>query len=179
MTSPPDSQGHTDACVAWHPDCGCRRRRGGRARRGWVRAALLALLAERPMHGYEMISELATRTGGLWRPSPGSVYPTLQTLQDEGLVTTESHGGKSVHTLTDTGRQVAAPVGAAAPWDELGANTTPQDTSDDLLLRQATAQLISALDQVLLAGTPEQKTKSVRVLTEARRAIYRILADGD
>ncbi|HTW98996.1 MAG TPA: PadR family transcriptional regulator, partial [Acidimicrobiales bacterium] len=72
---------------------------GGRARRGNVRAALLALLAERPMHGYEMIQELDTRTGGAWRPSPGSIYPTLQMLEDEGLVTATEVDGRRTFTI--------------------------------------------------------------------------------
>ena len=78
----------------------------GRARRGDIRSAILALLAERPMHGYEIIGELSERTEGLWRPSPGSIYPTLQLLEDEGLVTAQSEegGGKRRYSLTDDGR---------------------------------------------------------------------------
>ena len=76
----------------------------GRGRRGNVRAAVLALLTERPMHGYEMIQELDARTGGVWRPSPGSVYPTLQLLEDEGAIASASDGGRKAYTLTDTGR---------------------------------------------------------------------------
>ena len=78
-----------------------------RGRRPNVRAAVLALLNERPMHGYEMITELETRTGGIWRPSPGSVYPTLQLLEDEGLIISEEAGGRKRFTLTDAGRAEA------------------------------------------------------------------------
>src|SRR5258707_548942 len=87
----------------WGPPFGGRGG-GPRVRRGNVRAAILALLAERPMHGYEMIQELEARTNGLWRPSAGSIYPTLQLLEDEGLVTGEESEGKRRFTLTDGGR---------------------------------------------------------------------------
>src|SRR5512138_1738522 len=84
----------------WGPGRGRGRGRGRRGR-GDVRAALLALLAERPMHGYEMIQELDARTGGIWRPSPGSVYPTLALLEDEGLVTSDTSEGRKRFSLTD------------------------------------------------------------------------------
>src|ERR1700756_2001484 len=85
------------------------RRGRGRGRRGDVRSAILALLTERPMHGYEMIQEIAQRSNGLWRPSPGSVYPTLQLLVDEGLIVgTETEGSKRLFELTDDGREAAA-----------------------------------------------------------------------
>ena len=99
----------------------------GRARRGDVRAAILALLAERPMHGYEMIQELEGRTHGLWRPSPGSVYPTLQLLEDEGLVEHEEERGKRRFRLTDEGREAADERGTGpAPWEEVTAGADPQ-----------------------------------------------------
>jgi DNA-binding transcriptional ArsR family regulator len=143
-----------------------------------VRAALLALLAERPMYGYEMISELADRTGGNWRPSPGSVYPTLQGLEDEGLVTVRAEGGKRLFTITDSGRGESGPADAPAPWEGLDVPAVPVDAPDDAPLRESTGRLIGALDQVLVAGTPEQKAQAVVVLDEARRAVYRLLAEG-
>ena len=76
------------------PGCCARNNGGRRARRGWIRAAILALLAERSMHGYEMISELSERTGGAWNPSPGAVYPALQLLADEGLIDPAEDGGR-------------------------------------------------------------------------------------
>src|SRR5262245_59971951 len=105
------------------------RGRGGRGRgkRGDVRAAILKLLAERPMHGYEMIQEIAERSHNLWRPSPGSVYPTLQLLVDEGLIVprkpevppaTESEGGKKLFELTDDGRAAAEKI-ETPPWEEI------------------------------------------------------------
>lgn len=167
-----------DTCVAGHPGCGCRRRRGVRVRRGWVRAALLALLAERPMHGYEMISELTERTAGRWRPSPGSVYPTLQALEDQGLVTARTDGGKKLFTLTEAGREAAGPADAPAPWTHFDTDPPePVDAPGDEALREATGQLISALDQVLRVGTPGQKAGAAEVLTEARRTVYHLLSE--
>src|SRR5580693_4319566 len=103
-------------------------RRGGpgrRGRRGDVRAAILVLLAERPMHGYEMIQEIAERSQDLWRPSPGSVYPTLQLLVDEGLiVATESEGSKKLFQLTETGKEAAEKV-ETPPWEEIADGVDP------------------------------------------------------
>src|ERR671933_2357515 len=90
---------------------------GPRVRRGDVRAAILALLAERPMHGYEMIQELDARTGGLWRPSAGSIYPTLQLLEDEGLVRSDEGGDRRRYSLTDAGRAEVARREGPPPWD--------------------------------------------------------------
>src|ERR1700760_4080789 len=95
-----------------------RGRGGPRARRGDVRAAVLALLAERPMHGYEMIKEIEERTDGAWVPSAGSIYPTLQLLEDEGLIRGKDSDGKRRFTLTDTGRaEQEQKAEEVAPWD--------------------------------------------------------------
>ena len=92
---------------------------GGRARRGDVRTAVLRLLGEQPMHGYQIIQELSSRSGGAWTPSAGSVYPTLQLLADEGLVTSEETGGKKIFSLTEAGiAAVAETADQPAPWDE-------------------------------------------------------------
>ena len=100
--------------IAFGPD------RGPRARRGDVRAAILALLAENPMHGYEMIQEIEERTDGLWRPSAGSIYPTLQLLEDEGLIAGEEAEGKRRFTLTDAGTKANAERGdEAPPWEQV------------------------------------------------------------
>ena len=94
--------------------------RGPRAKRGDVRAAALALLAEQPMNGYQIIQEIGERSGGVWRPSPGSIYPALQQLEDEGLIRAEAgEGGRRAFQLTDEGRAYAAAHSAelTAPWD--------------------------------------------------------------
>jgi DNA-binding PadR family transcriptional regulator len=146
----------------------------GRARRGDVRTAILALLAERPMHGYEMIQELSGRTGGMWRPSPGSVYPTLQMLADEGLITSQETEGKRLFSLTDAGRREAGQQSSEqAPWDQVSAGVD-QAT---LRMRDAVFQTGAAVMQVMHAGTEEQKAKALEVLTDARRRLYSILAE--
>ncbi len=148
----------------------------GRARRGDVRAAILALLAERPMHGYEMIQELSGRTGGMWRPSPGSVYPTLQMLEDEGLITSQATEGKRLFSLTDAGREEAARQPAEqAPWEQVAAGVDEAT----LRMRDAVFQVGAAVMQVLHAGTEEQKAKALEVLTETRRRLYSILAEDE
>ncbi|HTM84386.1 MAG TPA: PadR family transcriptional regulator, partial [Mycobacterium sp.] len=105
------------------------RGRGHRSRRGDVRTAILALLAERPMHGYEMIQQIAERSGQVWRPSPGSVYPTLQLLADEGLiVATETDGSRKSFALTDEG-QAAATKTVAPPWEQMADGVDPGQAS--------------------------------------------------
>jgi DNA-binding PadR family transcriptional regulator len=134
---------------------------------------MLALLTERPMHGYEMISELARRTTGTWRPSPGSVYPILQSLEDEGLVTAESDDGRRSYSLTETGREQATAPGTPSPWEEFETPIDPADT----LLRETTAHLMGAVNQVLLSGTPAQKACATETLAQTRRTLYATLAD--
>jgi DNA-binding PadR family transcriptional regulator len=147
----------------------------GRRGRGDVRAAILALLAERPMHGYEIIQELGERTGGFWRPSPGSVYPTLQLLADEGLLVAEGGAsGKRAYGLTDEGREAVAKQ-ETSPWDDVAGQVDPQEVE----LRTALGQLMSAAKQVSQAGTPAQKTKAIEALNETRRAIYAILGSAE
>ncbi|MCP2324902.1 DNA-binding PadR family transcriptional regulator [Hamadaea flava] len=151
-------------------------RRGGgrgRGRRGNVRAAILGLLAERPMHGYEMISELESRTGGVWRPSPGSVYPTLQLLEDEGLIeATESTGRKS-YALTEAGRTAAEAEPNRAPWQEF----TADEVNEAQDFRQAGFGIMQALHQVGATGTPEQRARALEILNDTRRKLYAILAE--
>jgi DNA-binding PadR family transcriptional regulator len=148
----------------------------GRARRGNVRAAVLSVLADRPMHGYEIMQELQERSGGAWRPSPGSVYPTLQLLEDQGLVKGEDVEGKRVFSLTDEGRAEADAVKARpgeAPW-ESGAGDDPR-----FKLRQAVFQVAGAAKQVGAGGSAEQVQEALAILTETRRRIYQLLADGE
>ncbi|MGX1883123.1 PadR family transcriptional regulator [Streptomyces sp. NPDC055287] len=147
----------------------------GRARRGDVRASILALLADRPMHGYEMIQEIGERSGGAWRPSPGSVYPTLQLLEDEGLIVSESEGGKKLFTLTDAGR-TEAEAGPQAPWEEAGRGVDWETMNE---VRQAGFGLMEAFGQVWKTGSAEQRQKALAVINESRKKLYLILADED
>jgi DNA-binding PadR family transcriptional regulator len=158
----------------WGPGRGRGRGRGRRGR-GDVRAALLALLAERPMHGYEMIQELDARTGGIWRPSPGSVYPTLAMLEDEGLVTSDTDEGRKRFSLTDEGRTAAEQAAATPPWAEFTDDTVA--AAQDV--RQAAVGIMSALAEVGFAGTPEQREKALVVLKDTKRRLYAILAGSD
>ncbi len=122
----------------------------GRARRGDVRSAILALLAERPMHGYEIIAELSERTEGLWRPSPGSIYPTLQLLEDEGLISVQSDdaGGKKRFSLTEEGQQAAAEVAKGqAPWEQVAAGAPAGARA----LRHAMGRLMPVVGQVAMS----------------------------
>ncbi|GGP79460.1 MULTISPECIES: PadR family transcriptional regulator [Streptomyces] len=145
----------------------------GRARRGDVRASILALLADRPMHGYEMIQEIGERSGGAWKPSPGSVYPTLSLLEDEGLISSESEGGKKLFTLTEAGR-TEAEAGPDAPWADAGRGFDFEAMHE---VRQAGAGVMEAFSQVFRTGSPEQREKALAVLNDARKKLYLILAD--
>jgi DNA-binding PadR family transcriptional regulator len=157
------------------PRGGYRGRGRGRGRRGDVRAAILALLAERPMHGYEMIQEICQRSNGLWRPSPGSVYPTLQLLVDEGLIVgTESEGSKRLFELTDDGREAAAKT-QTPPWEEIAEGADPNEVN----LRAAFGQFAAAVFQSAHAATPEQQTRILDIVNNARRDIYGVLGEAD
>ncbi|WNZ13135.1 PadR family transcriptional regulator [Streptomyces sp. 11x1] len=147
----------------------------GRARRGDVRASILALLKDRPMHGYEMIQEIAERSGGAWKPSPGSVYPTLQLLEDEGLIASATEGGKKLFSLTEAGR-TAAEEGPEAPWEEASRGVDWEALSE---IRQAGFGLMEAFGQVWKTGDKEQRDKALTVINEARKKLYLILADED
>src|SRR5271166_3468771 len=154
------------------------RRRGGhgpRGRRGDVRAAILVLLTERPMHGYEMIQEIAERSQELWRPSPGSVYPTLQLLVDEALITaSESEGSKKLFELTDAGKAAAEKV-ETPPWDEIADGVDPAH----LNLRAAVGQLFGAVAQSAHAASAEQQQRIIEIDNNARSEIYTILGQDD
>ena len=151
-------------------------RGGRRASRGDIRAAILALLSERSMHGYQIIQELAERTGGAWRPSPGSVYPTLQQLEDEELVSEQkSDTGRRVYQLTDTGRAKAAELPTPAPWEQVAAGAHDEHAD----LRGLVFQVLGAVRQVAGAGTPAQVEAAQEVLRGARRSLYQILAEDD
>jgi DNA-binding PadR family transcriptional regulator len=163
------------------PGFGPRSRRGhggrGRRGRGNVRAAVLALLAEEPRHGYSIMNELGERSGGLWRPSPGSVYPVLQQLQDEGLITSTDADGRKVFDLTDEGRRYVEEHAdeLREPWQV--AEHGPRERVQGLM--HSSMALAAAVQQVARLGNDEQAAQALAVLDEARRTIYRILADDD
>ncbi|HYT09639.1 MAG TPA: PadR family transcriptional regulator [Mycobacteriales bacterium] len=157
------------------PGGGRGRHRGRGARRGDVRAAVLALLAERPMHGYEIIQQIEERSGGVWRPSPGSVYPTLQLLADEGLVSGDESGGRRLFTLTDSGRTEAERLAGSAPWQQ----EPDESWATARRFRDELGQLGMAVWQVARVGTDEQRAEVLAALAEARRKAYRLLADSD
>ncbi len=145
---------------------------GTRAGRGEVRSAVLALLAERPMHGYQIIHEIEERSGGNWKPSAGSVYPTLQLLADEGLITAEESNGRKIHSLTEAGREAAGGTDRSAPWEATG----PASGSDFAALPKAGVELAQVAAQVGRTGSKKQVREAAAVLDEARRRLYSILA---
>ena len=145
---------------------------GGRARRGDVRTAILRLLSEQPMHGYQIIHELAERSGGAWNPSAGLVYPTLQLLADEGLVDSEPVAGKKVYSLTDAGRAAVGGFdGQSAPWED-AAESAPGGSS----FRQSAGRLMQAVWQVGTTGTEAQWASASAIMDSARKQLYALLA---
>ncbi len=149
--------------------------RGLKRERGDVRAAILALLAEEPMHGYQIITELTERSGGVWSPSPGSVYPTLQALEDQGLVTADKSEGRRVFSLTAEGRTAAEEVAdGPAPWERAarGADRSLLD------LRGLMVEVAAATMQVGRSGSQSQVKAVGEILADTRRRIYLVLADG-
>lgn len=150
---------------------------GTRMGRGDVRASVLALLAEKPMHGYQIIQQIEERSGGSWKPSPGSVYPTLQLLADEGLIKAEESGGRKTYSLTEEGREVAdAASEKSAPWVGSTSRTGFGDSGRATALPKAGIDLAQAIAQVGRSGTQEQVKEAVAVLDEARRKLFSILA---
>jgi len=146
---------------------------GTRMGRGDVRAAVLAILAEKPMHGYQIMTEIEERSGGTWKPSPGSVYPTLQLLADEGLILAEESNGRKTYSLTVEGRLVADAAGdRSAPWEAQGTRSGGRHGA----LPKAGFDLAQAAAQVGRSGKAEQVDEAVDVLNEARRKLYAILA---
>jgi DNA-binding PadR family transcriptional regulator len=153
------------------------RGRGRKARRGDIRTAALLLLAEEPRNGYQIMQEVQERSDGVWHPSPGSVYPALQQLEDEGLIRSQETDGRKLYALTDDGRahvQERDPE-ARAPWEQMSGDVS--DLAHELgnLIREVAA----AFTQVVRSGSDGQMTKARDVLSTARRDLYQILADGD
>jgi DNA-binding PadR family transcriptional regulator len=153
------------------------RGRGRKARRGDFRTAALLLLAEEPRNGYQLMQEVEERSGGVWNPSPGSVYPALAQLEDEGLIRTDEQDGRRVFSITDAGRASLAERGedAPAPWEQISEGYGPQAQELGKLMRE----VAFAFAQVMRTGSDEQMARAREVLAGARRDLYQILADGD
>lgn len=152
--------------------------RGPKARRGDVRAAILSVLAESPMNGYQIIQEINERSGGVWKPSPGSVYPTLQQLEDEGLVHADEVSGRRTFDLTDEGRAYVDShrEEVDAPWE---AMTAAADESDENGLRPLVGQVASVMWQIMATGSQEQQERARQAMSDLRRRLYTILAEDD
>lgn len=148
---------------------------GPRARKGDVRIAILALLNEAPASGYGLIKAIAEKTEHAWRPSPGSVYPTLQQLVDEGLVTQPSGPGKGDYELTDDGR--AYVTEHQAEVDGVFAQQPAGFGGVDREFMQSIGRLFDAVKQFPRSATPEQRKAAAEKMDELRRELYRILAD--
>lgn len=151
--------------------------RGRKARRGDIRTAALLLLAEEPRNGYQIMQEVEERSEGVWRPSPGSVYPALQQLEDEGLIRSEEIDGRKLFTLTDDGRAYVQERGQEkpAPWDQMSDDVSSQAVELGKLMREVGF----AFAQVMRTGSESQMAEARKVLAGARRELYRILAEGD
>jgi DNA-binding PadR family transcriptional regulator len=132
------------------------------------------LLAEQPMHGYQLMQAIADRSDGRWTPSPGAIYPTLNQLEDEGLVTVTAEAGRKLVTLTDAGREYVegrreTSIDPFAPFASAGPAAD---------LRGLLEELASATRQVARTGSEEQRTAAAKILAEARRSLYLLLADA-
>jgi len=152
------------------------RRGWPRVRRGDVRAAALLLLEEEPRNGYQLMQELEQRSGGVWRPSPGAMYPALAQLEDEGLIRATDPDAKKRYELTDEGKAYVEEhrQELGTPWETVGEDV-PEGLGD---LRHSLPQLAMALQQIMRGGNPEQIAEAKRILDDARKALYRVLA-GD
>ena len=151
--------------------------RGRKARRGDIRTATLLLLAEEPRNGYQIMQEVQERSEGAWSPSPGSVYPALQQLEDEGLIRAQQVDARKLFALTDAGRARVAErePGSPAPWEQIGAESSGRAFE----LGRTMRELAFAFVQVMRTGSDTQMAKAESALAAARRELYRILADGD
>jgi DNA-binding PadR family transcriptional regulator len=142
-----------------------------------VRAAVLVLLEEQPRNGYQLIQELTERSSESWRPSPGSIYPVLQQLEDEGLVEVDAQGSGRTYALTAAGKTLVNDQREqlGKPWElgEAGSNEPARE------LMGTARQVILAARQVVVAGSDSEVSRAIAILSETRRALYGILAEGD
>jgi DNA-binding PadR family transcriptional regulator len=159
------------------PRGGFGQRGGPKVRRGDVRAAILDVLAVEPMNGYQIIQQIAERSGGAWKPSPGSVYPTVQQLEDEGLVEGHEGEGRRLLRLSEEGRRYVDehPDELARTWlafDQSADHTESQGPGD---MKPVIGQVMGAVWQVVVSGTKQQQAEAA----ETRRKLYGLLAEGD
>ena len=163
-------------------------RRGPRVRRGDVRSAILDVLrtaaeseSQEQVNGYQVIQQISERSGGAWRPSPGSVYPTIQLLQDEGLIETNDDRPRKTLALTAEGREYVAEHAAelAAVWAPFEKHAEEEKTSGFGELKPEIGQVMGAVWQIITTGSAQQQRAAIDVLVETRRKLYGILADGD
>jgi DNA-binding PadR family transcriptional regulator len=151
--------------------------RGRKARRGDIRTAALLLLAEEPRNGYQIMQEVEQRSDGVWRPSPGSVYPALAQLEDEGLIEPHQSDGQKLFALTDAGRAFVQERGEdrPAPWEQMSGEVSDEAHQLGRLMRE----VAFAFAQVMRTGGRTQIAQAREVLGTARKDLYRILADGE
>jgi DNA-binding PadR family transcriptional regulator len=158
-------------------------RRGRRpGRRGDVRAAVLLLLNEEPLHGYQLIQQIGVRSNGAWTPSPGSVYPVLSQLEDEGLITIERVDGRKTASLTDDGRAHVEEhlEELGSPWDDAQAEPDFAALAEERrAFGRSLKSFAHAWRQVALAGTPDQRARALKIVDDARRSLYAILAEEE
>jgi DNA-binding PadR family transcriptional regulator len=147
----------------------------GRAQRGDIRTAILLLLTDQPMHGYQIMQAMSDRTGGAWQPSPGAIYPTIAQLEDEGLVTTQEGGGRRLVTLTPEGRAYVEERSARL-GDPFAVFADAPNRPD---LRDPLHQLHAAVRQIEVGGDAAQLEAAAQILAQARRSLYLILAGED
>ncbi len=149
----------------------------GRARRGMIKAAVFAALTEGPMHGYQIMQRIQELSGGTWRPSPGSVYPTLQEFEDRDLVKSDEVEGKRVYALTETGAAEADKLRDTEgnlPW-----MTAEGPAGTRMKLKQAVGSLAAATRQVGMSGSDETVEKTLEILADTRKRIYGLLAEAE
>ena len=154
------------------------RRGRGRARRGDVRQAVLALLAEEPLNGYQMIQKLAEHTEGGWKPSPGAIYPALAQLEDEGLIEQFDNEGTKSYRLTDAGRTASADINEK-PWDAFNTENAPLHPEAMKTMWNEFRGLAMAAQELTRNGSQAQQERAGQLLAETKRKLYGLLADGD
>ncbi|MFT3862193.1 PadR family transcriptional regulator [Micropruina sp.] len=154
------------------------RRGRGRARRGDVRQAVLALLADEPLNGYQMIQRLAEHTEGGWKPSPGAIYPALAQLEDEGLIEQFDNEGTKAYRLTEVGRSAAAEIGQK-PWETFNAENAPLHPEAMKALWGEFRGLAMAAQELTRNGSPAQQERAGQLLAETKRKLYGLLAEGE